>query len=295
MRDSVTLSFRITRELDAGNRDSPGLPHFAVSEVAVNRAVRIAVSPVGDRTVETNGVPEKPTHDDRPPACRHPRQGRRRRAPELRRRPRPRSDARPLHPRRAGQPRPRAEERQRRLLQRQHAPQPDQRLRLPLHVLRVPRRPEEPEGLRDERRADPRTAAREATRAAAAPSCTSSAGCTISCRTTGTCNVIRDHPRRVSRTAPEGVDGGRVRLVRAADRAADARPARRDEGRRPGQPARRRGGDLPPRSPRQDLRAQGRRRRSGSASTARPTSSACARTRRCSTATSRRPSTASTT
>ena len=70
---------------------------------------------------------------------------------------------------------------------------------------------------------------------------------------------------------------------------------RRVEGRRPGQPARRRGGDLPSRSPRQDLRAQGRRRRTGSASTARPTNSACAPTPRCSTATSRSPSTASTT
>ena len=63
----------------------------------------------------------------------------------------------------------------------------------------------------------------------------------------------------------------------------------------PGQPAGRRGRDLPSRSPRQDLRAQGRRRPTGSASTARPTSSACAPTPPCSTATSRSPSIASTT
>ena len=122
-----------------------------------------------------------------------------------------------------------------------------------------------------------------------APSCTSSAGCTTSCRTSGTSNVVRIIHDALPATAPEGVDGRRVGLVRAADRPADAGPARRVQGRRPGQPARRRGGDLPPRGPRQDLRAQGRRRRSGCASTARRTSSACARTRRCSTATSRRP------
>ena len=63
-------------------------------------------------------------------------------APVVRRRRLPRSTRRPVHARRTGQPRPRAEERQRRLLQRQHAPEPDQRLRLPLHVLRLPRRPE---------------------------------------------------------------------------------------------------------------------------------------------------------
>ena len=41
------------------------------------------------------------------------------------------------------------------------------------------------EGLRDDRRADPRTAPREADASRGAPSCTSSAGCTTSCRTSG--------------------------------------------------------------------------------------------------------------
>ena len=166
---------------------------------------------------------------------------------------------RPVHARRAGQPRPRAQERQHRLLQRQHAPQPDQRLRLPLHLLRLPGRPEEPEGLRHDRRADPRARRRgraprrdrAAHRRRPAPP--------------AAVRVVSErrphHPRRLSAAAPEGVHGGRVGLVRPADRPADARHPRRVQGRRPGQPARRRGGDLPPRGPRPDLRAQGRRRR----------------------------------
>ena len=44
----------------------------------------------------------------------------------------------------------RTQERQCRLLQRQHAPQSDQRLRLSLHLLRLSGRPEEPQGLRDD-------------------------------------------------------------------------------------------------------------------------------------------------
>ena len=65
------------------------------------------------------------------------------------------------------------------------ASQSDQRLRLSLHLLRVSGRPEEPEGLRDVGRADPRARRRSRARAAR-PNCTSSAGCTISCRTSGT-------------------------------------------------------------------------------------------------------------
>ena len=105
------------------------------------------------------------------------------------------------------------------------------------------------------------------------------------------------HPARgVSRAAPQGLDGGRDRLVLPADQEAGPRDMLDEiDRRRPRQPARRRGGDLPSRGPRPDLRAQGRRRRAGSASTARPTSSACAPTPRCSTATSRSRSTASTT
>ena len=44
------------------------------------------------------------------------------------------------------------------VLQHQHAPQPDERLRLPLHVLRLPLRPPRPEGLLDAGRADARAA-----------------------------------------------------------------------------------------------------------------------------------------
>ena len=80
-----------------------------------------------------------------------------------------------------------------RLLQHQHASEPDERLRLSLHVLRVPLRPARPEGVPDERRADPGPRARggrlrlhrDAHRRRAAPpdevrlvSSTSSASCT---------------------------------------------------------------------------------------------------------------------
>ena len=72
------------------------------------------------------------------------------------------------------------------------------------------------------------------------------------------------HPPGASAAAPQGVHGGRMGLVRPADRPADARSAGRVQGRRPRQPARRRGGDFSSRSARQDLRAQGRRRATGS-------------------------------
>ena len=55
-------------------------------------------------------------------------------------------------------------------------------------------------------------------------------------------NLIRIAARGLSAAAPEGLDGGRDRLVHAADRQeVDPRGARRDDRRRPGQPARRRG------------------------------------------------------
>ena len=142
----------------------------------------------------------------------HPRQSRSRRAALARRWPGARAARRAAaRSRRAGQPRPRAEERQLRLLQHQHAPQPDERLRLSLHVLRVPLRPARPEGLRDERRADPRPRAgggrqrlhRDAHRRRPAPS--------------EEVRLVRQrhpHPARgLSRAAPEGLDGRRDRLV----------------------------------------------------------------------------------
>ncbi len=144
------------------------------------------------------------------------------------------------------------------LLQHQHAPEPDQRLRLSLRVLRVSLRLAQPQGLSDERRADPGPRPgsrrlrlhRNAHRRRPAPP-----------------DEIRlvlepdPHPaRRLSAAAPEGLDRRRDRLVRPHDRQADPRDPRRDDRGRPGQPARRRGRDLSSRGARQDLRAQGRRR-----------------------------------
>ena len=111
----------------------------------------------------------------------------------------------------AGQPGARAEERQLRLLQHQHAPEPDERVRLSLHVLRVSLRSARPEGLPDERRADPRARAgsgrrrlhRNAHRRRPAPPdeirMVSQPGPALA--------------RRISATASEGLDGGRDQLV----------------------------------------------------------------------------------
>ena len=71
-------------------------------------------------------------------------------------------------------------------------------------------------------------------------------------------------------------------------------PGRPDRG-RPGQHARRRGGDFSSRSPRQNLRAQGRRRQVARHPPHGPPARPARPTARCSTATSRTPITASTT
>ena len=198
-----------------------------------------------------------------------PREGRGRPAAELRRRPGPRGVQRPVRARRDGQPGPRAEQRQLRLLQRQHAHQPDERLRLHA-ATSAPSGPTwtSPKALRDDRRAD-RRAGRRGRATAARPSCTSSAGCTTSCRTSSTSTSSA----WIHEAAPEICTSRRTRrsrwVVRArSDRPADERRPRRADRRRPGQPARRRGRDLPSRGPRADLRAQGRRPRAGSTSTA---------------------------
>ena len=189
----------------------------------------------------------------------------------------------------AGEPRPRAEERQRRLLQHEHPPQPDERLRLPLHVLRVPVGPEGGEGVRRSRdEHDPRARA-EGEGDAARRRSTSSAGCITRRSSTGTSNVVRVIHETCPRFHIKAWTAVEINWFSYLTKQADRVGAGADDRRRPGQPARRRGGDLRSRGPRPDLRAQGRRGRTGSTSTARPTSSACGPTPRCSTATSKKP------
>ena len=102
------------------------------------------------------------------------------------------------------------------------APQPDQRLRLPLHLLRLPGRPEERRRATSCPTSRSSTAPREADeprlhraahrRRAAPPAAVRVVSATSSASST----------TRYPRAAPEGVHGGRVGLVRAADRPADA-------------------------------------------------------------------------
>ena len=179
------------------------------------------------------------------------------------------------------------------LLQHQHAPQPDERLRLSLRVLRVPLRPARPEGLRDERRADPRPRGRggrqrlhrDAHRRRPAPP--------------DEVRLVRQrhpHPARgLSRAAPQGLDARRDRLVLPAGE--EDRP--RDAAKTWSTPASAACPAAGPRSftPKSATRSASTRPTpaAGSKSTARPTSSACAPTARCSTATSSSRTTASTT
>ena len=93
----------------------------------------------------------------------------------------------------------------------------------------------------------------------AAPSCTSSAGASRPA-----VRLVCGHDRAAARglpaAAPEGVDRGRDRLVRAPGAAHAAVDPRRTDRGRAGQPAGRRGRNLRPRGPHGHLPAQGRRR-----------------------------------
>ena len=154
-----------------------------------------------------------------------------------------------------GQPGARAVQRQFRLLQRQHAHQPDECLRLHLRLLRVPGRPGRGPGLRDGPRPDRRAGAagRRAGRDRAA------------------------HRRRPAQQAAvrllrgrgpldqgdgagdphQGVHGRRDRVL-LQDRAEVGRGGAPGPGRRRArEPAGRRRRDLPSRGPRADLRGQG--------------------------------------
>ena len=160
-------------------------------------------------------------------------------------------------------------QRQLRLLQRQHPHQPDQRLRLQVRLLRLPRRPRTTSGPMSWTRprsssgpSRPTTGGRR--------SCTSSAACTTSCRSTITSTSIRwikdDYPE----IHIKAYTGRRDRVLLENRPALDPRGLAEAGRRRPGQPAGRRGGDLPPRGPRGGLRGQGLDRDPGSTSTGRP-------------------------
>ena len=104
-----------------------------------------------------------------------------------------------------GEPGPRAVQRQFRLLQRQHAHQPDERLRLQVRLLRLPRRPRRSSRLRDGARPDHRTRGPGA-RAGGDRAAHRRRACITSCRSTITwtwcAGSTRPIPRFTSRRTP---------------------------------------------------------------------------------------------
>ena len=196
------------------------------------------------------------------PLREHRRQGARRRPPGRGRRPDLLHHAARAPPGQAGRHRPPAAQRQRHLLQRQPAHQPDERLRLHLQLQVLQLRGAEGRAPRlgDEPRA--RSTRTPPTRAATrSPSSTSSAACTRTSRSTWYEEMLRGLKRALPQRPPQGLHRHRDRLVRQAREAVDRGGAAPAARRRPGLAPRRRRRDLPPRGARDHLRRQARRRR----------------------------------
>ncbi len=237
---------------------------------------------------------DKYDHCSQPsPPARNPRQSRIRPAPVLRRRPVPRNRGRPVHARRTGQPRPRTEERQVAYYNVNTHLNPTNVCvyRCIFCAFRADLKSPKGYVMTDEQILE-RAAEADAPRRTELHIV---GGLHHQLPYEWYLNVVRiihQHYPRLHLKAYTAVEWDWFERL-------TGRPtsdiARRVQGGRPRQPARRRGGDLPSRSRATTSASTRPTPTTGCASTARPTSSACAPTRPCSTATSRSPSTASTT
>ncbi len=190
----------------------------------------------------------------------------------VRGRPRPLPDARPPRRRRPREPRARAPPRQRRLLQRQPLPQPDEPLLGRLRPLRLGPQAGSRGRLHDgDRGSGPRGGGRLARRHHRA----ARRGRPPPLAPLRLLHRPSPHaPRPLPRRPHQGVDDGRARLDRARRQEGPPRDDPRAEGRRDGLLPRRRGGDLREEGPRRHLHEQDRRRDGGSRSPASATSTA---------------------